>query len=197
MKRLIIYVLLAVPTLTSAMTSVSDPMIAPSGNGQVIVQTPQAGTIISLHAELGQHVSKGQLLAVIEQNVDAGTQISLLNKLNAAEGEYRAAKAQFDRLKTLHSASKRDLQEAEAKYRVAKSDLGLLRHLRSENPGNRQMVTLTAPISGQISTFSFAAGDVINAAEPLLTITNVPKNASDTRVDPEIVTNVWNARVRP
>ena len=47
-------------------------MAAPQG--RAVIQSPQAGKIVSLRVAPGQRVGKGQVVAVIEQQVDAGTQ---------------------------------------------------------------------------------------------------------------------------
>lgn len=150
--------------------------IIPSTNGMAVIQSPQTGKIISLRTSIGQRVNKGQVLAVIEQSIDAGTQIDLLTQRNNAEAEYQAAKAQYDRLKTIADiAAKKDVQEAEARFKSAESNRRLLRQLSSANNGNSKLVNLTAPISGIVGNFNFAIGAVINAGETLFAITDLSK----------------------
>lgn len=150
--------------------------IIPSTNGMAVIQSPQTGKIISLRTNIGQKVSKGQVLAVIEQSIDAGTQIDLLTQRNNAEAEYQAAKAQYDRLKTIADiAAKKDVQEAEARFKSAESNRRLLRQLSSKNNGNSKLINLTSPINGIVGTFNFAIGAVINAGETLFTITDLSK----------------------
>jgi RND family efflux transporter MFP subunit len=141
-----------------------------------VIQSPQTGKIISLKTSIGQKVNKGQVLAVIEQSIDAGTQIDLLTQRNNAEAEYQAAKAQYDRLKTIADiAAKKDVQEAEARFKSAESNRKLLRQLSSNTNGNSKLVNLTAPISGIVGNFNFAIGAVINAGETLFAITDLSK----------------------
>jgi RND family efflux transporter MFP subunit len=150
--------------------------IIPSTNGMAVIQSPQTGKIISLKTSIGQKVNKGQVLAVIEQSIDAGTQIDLLTQRNNAEAEYQAAKAQYDRLKTIADiAAKKDVQEAEARFKSAESNRKLLRQLSSNTNGNSKLVNLTAPISGIVGNFNFAIGAVINAGETLFAITDLSK----------------------
>ena len=150
--------------------------IIPSKNGMAVIQSPQTGKIISLRTNIGQKVNKGQVLAVIEQSIDAGTQIDLLTQRNNAEAEYQAAKAQYDRLKTIADiAAKKDVQEAEARFKSAESNRRLLRQLSSSNSGNSKLISLTAPISGVVGNFNFAIGAVINAGETLFSITDLSK----------------------
>ena len=150
--------------------------IIPSTNGMAVIQSPQTGKIISLRTSIGQKVYKGQVLAIIEQSIDAGTQIELLTQKNNAEAEYLAAKAQYDRLKTIADiAAKKDVQEAEARFKSAESNRSLLRQLSSVNKGNSKLISLSAPISGIVGNFNFAIGAVINGGETLFAITDLSK----------------------
>jgi len=100
----------------------------------------------------------------------------LLTQRNNAEAEYQAAKAQYDRLKTIADiAAKKDVQEAEARFKSAESNRRLLRQLSSKSNGNSKLINLTSPINGIVGTFNFAIGAVINAGETLFTITNLSK----------------------
>ena len=150
--------------------------IVPSAAGMAVIQSPQTGKIVSLRASVGQRVSKGQLLAVVEQSIDAGTQVDLLTQRNNSEAEYNAAKAQYDRLKTITDiAAKKDVQEAEARFRSAESNRRLLRRLGSSGNGNNKLVNVTSPISGVVGSFNYAIGAVVNAGETLFTVTNLSK----------------------
>jgi len=94
--------------------------IIPSSQGRAVIQSPQAGKIVSLKVSVGQRVSSGQVLAVIEQQVDAGTQINILSQRNTVDAEFNAAKAQYDRLKAIEDiAAKKDVTEAKARYETA------------------------------------------------------------------------------
>ncbi len=62
--------------------------VIPASNGQALIQTPQTGKIHALPVKVGEHVNQGQLLAVIEQSLDAGTQVNLLAEKNNIQQEY-------------------------------------------------------------------------------------------------------------
>jgi cobalt-zinc-cadmium efflux system membrane fusion protein len=150
--------------------------IIPSTSGMAVIQSPQTGKIVSLKTNIGQKVNKGQVLAVIEQSIDAGTQIDLLTQRNNAEAEYQAAKAQYDRLQSIADiAAKKDVKEAEARFKSAESNRKLLRQLGNSGNGNSKLISLIAPISGIVGNFNFAIGAVINAGETLFAITDLSK----------------------
>lgn len=157
--------------------------IIPSSQGRAVIQSPQAGKIISLKVSVGQRVSSGQVLAVIEQQVDAGTQINILSQRNAVDAEFNAAKAQYDRLKAIEDiAAKKDVTEAKARYETALKNKQLFTANAERSTGNTKMITLTAPINGIVGTFNYSIGAVVNAGETLFDITNLEKVLVETQV---------------
>ena len=150
--------------------------VVPSPQGRAMVQSPQTGKIVSLNVSVGQRVSAGQTLAVVEQQVDAGTQINILSQKNSVDAEFIAAKAQYDRLKSIADiAAKKDVTEAQARYEAALRNKELFNSNVGRSTGNTRMITLTAPISGVVGTFNYAIGAVINAGETIFDITNLDK----------------------
>ena len=150
--------------------------VVPSPQGRAVIQSPQTGKIVALKVSVGQTVSAGQLLAVIEQQVDAGTQINILSQRNSVESEFNAAKAQYERLKAIEDiAAKKDVTEARARYETALKNKQLFISNAGRNTGNTKMITLTAPVSGVVGTFNYSIGAVVNAGETLFDITNLEK----------------------
>lgn len=141
-----------------------------SSTGSATIQSPGTGRIVALNVRVGQTVSKGQVVAVIEQTVDAGTQISIAQQRSAADAELRAAKAQYDRLRAIQDiAAKRDVSEARARYETAQQNKRLL----DANGGSAKQIQLVAPIGGVVGTFNYAIGAVVDAGETLFNITNL------------------------
>jgi RND family efflux transporter MFP subunit len=144
--------------------------------GRAVIQTPQTGKIVSLRVTPGQTVSKGQVLATIEQQVDTGTQIDIISPRNTLNAEVKAAKAQYDRLKSIEDiAAKKDVTEAKARYEAAVQNLQLFNVNIGRNMASTKMVPLTSPISGVIGTFNYAIGAVVNSGETLFEVTNLNK----------------------
>jgi len=151
--------------------------------GRAVIQSPQVGKIVSLRVTPGQNVSKGQVLAVIEQQVDAGTQIDIIAERNRLNAEAKAAKAQYDRLLSIADiAAKKDVTEAKARYETAVQNLTLFNSNVGRNMSNTKMVSLTAPISGVVGTFNYAIGAVVNAGETLFELTNINRLFVETQV---------------
>ncbi len=157
--------------------------VVASPQGLAVIQTPQTGKIVSLKVRPGQLVSKGQSLAVIEQQVEAGTQIDIIAQRNTLNAEVKAAKAQYDRLLGISDiVAKKDLTEAKARYEAAVQNLRLFNANIGAGAGNTKMITLSAPISGVVSTFNYAIGAVVSAGQTLFEITNLDKVYIETQV---------------
>lgn len=142
--------------------------IIPSSNGQAIISAAQSGKIVSLSVNVGQKVTKGQQLAVIEQNIDAASQVGILAEKNNVDAEYEAAKKEYERLKTIQDiASKKDFAEAEARYQKASENKKLY------NSSGGRSVVLRSPIDGVVGNFTYTIGSTINANETAFTVTNL------------------------
>lgn len=148
--------------------------ITAAPQGRAVIQSPQVGKIVSLRVTPGQKVGRGQVVAVIEQQVDAGTQIGIISQSNSVNAEYEAAKSQYERLKAIEDiAAKKDVTEAKARYESAKKNKALFDANTGRNTGGTKMITLTSPVSGVVSTFNYAIGAVVNGGETLFEITNL------------------------
>ncbi len=150
--------------------------VMPSQNGQALVQTPQTGKIVSLNARVGQRVSKGQTLALIEQNIDATAQVSFQAERNNLEAELQAAKKDYDRLKAIEDiAAKKDVSESEARYQKAQENLKIFKSVSVGGKGSSKQIALKSPISGIIGNFNFSLGSTVNVGETIFTVINLAK----------------------
>lgn len=157
--------------------------VVPAPQGLAVIQSPQTGKIVSLNVNVGQYVNKGQAVAIIEQTIDAGTQINIISQKNTIESEYEAAKAQYDRLQSIADiAAKKDVTEAKARYESALRNKQLFDSNTGKNTGSNKLVTLSAPISGVVGTFNYSIGSVIGAGQTLFEITNLQKVYAEAQV---------------
>lgn len=150
--------------------------VVPSPKGMAVIQSPETGKIISIRTTVGQRVTAGQLLAVIEQQVDPGTQVSLLTQKHAVDAEYNAAKAQYDRLRGIADiVAKKDLTEAKARFETAAKNRRLFDANAAGNVRSTKLIKLTAPINGIVGTFNYAIGAVVSGGQTLFEITNLDR----------------------
>ena len=169
--------------------------ILPTSSGKAVVQTPQTGIIKSLSASVGQNVTKGQTLAVIEQNIDANTQVGWLTQKNSLETELRAAKKEYDRINTIADiAAKRDVDEAERRYNTALKNLNVFIKSNGLSNNSSRIIYLKAPISGKIDNFNFSLGSSVNAGQDIFTITNLNKLYIEAQVFDKDVNAVKNGK---
>ncbi len=151
--------------------------IVPGASGKAVIQSPFAGILRSLRVQVGEQVRTGQLIAVVEQSVDAGTSVNWQSDRNAVEAEVTAAQSDYDRLDKLRDiVAKRDLDEASARLQRAKENRALFNRLYSSGGGkNARYIPLTAPITGRLEPFNLAPGAAVGAGETLFTLLNPAK----------------------
>lgn len=149
--------------------------LLPTSSGKAVIQTPQTGTIKSLNVLVGQIVTKGQLLAIIEQNIDANTKVSWLTQKNSLEAELNLAKKEYDRLKSIADiVAKRDIDEAERRYKTASDNIELFKKSNSSGSNNNfQLIPLYSPINGKVDNFNFSIGATVNIGQDIFTVTNL------------------------
>ena len=167
--------------------------IMPTSAGKAVVQTPQTGIIKSLNVMVGENVTKGQLLAIVEQNLDAGTQVNWLTERNSLQAEVVAAKKEYDRMKSIADiAAKKDVDEAERRYITAINNLKI--YIGSGSAQNSKIIQLFSPITGKIDNFNFAIGATVNAGQDIFTITNVSRLYVEAQVFDKDVDDVKNGK---
>jgi cobalt-zinc-cadmium efflux system membrane fusion protein len=118
------------------------------------VISPVTGRVIRIEAQPGQRVKKGDTLAVIE-SPDVGSAFSDVEKAHAdfisAEKDFKRQKELFD----VHAGSQRDLEAAQGNYSKAKAEFqraskkAQLLRAGGANLGG-QNYTLRAPIGGEV-----------------------------------------------
>jgi membrane fusion protein, heavy metal efflux system len=148
-------------------TSLSATII-PSSDGQAVVSSSQNGKIVSLAVKVGQIVRKGQLLAVVERNLDAGSQLSQAAEKNNLLSEVEVSKKEYERLLGLHDIiAKKDLEAAKGRFQRAEANLSLL------NSNTAKNISLVAPISGMVGNFTLTLGSTVNSEQELFKIINL------------------------
>ncbi|UYZ64881.1 efflux RND transporter periplasmic adaptor subunit [Hymenobacter weizhouensis] len=153
-------------TLLTRRTLLGQVQAAPGGEGRVVA--PQPGRLLSLRVQVGQPVRAGQVLAVLDQTLDATQQLGLATEQANAQAELRAAQQDYARLKSIEDiAARKDVVAAELRLRQARQNAAI-----QNNQASRQRITLTAPVSGTVDVFSLAAGQQVNAGDELLRIIN-------------------------
>lgn len=157
-------------------------------NGSLVLRAQDMGNVSSLmggivknvYVKEGQMVSRGQVVATIE-NTDV---VTLQREYYTAYKESEMARLELDRQKTLASAGagiKKTLQMSEKNYKVAQANLlGTGRQLQQMGISTKEVAKgkfttvfpLRAPISGTVSDIQASLGSYADMQTPLMKIRN-------------------------
>lgn len=157
-------------------------------NGSLVLRAQDMGNVSSLmggivknvYVKEGQMVSRGQVVATIE-NTDV---VTLQREYYTAYKESEMARFELDRQKTLASAGagiKKTLQMSEKNYKVAQANLlGTGRQLQQMGISTKEVAKgkfttvfpLRAPISGTVSDMQASLGSYADMQTPLMKIRN-------------------------
>lgn len=163
-------------SLTTRRTLLGVVSAAPGGEGQLVA--PQPGRLVRLNVRVGQQVRAGQVLAVLDQTLDAPAELGLRTDRANAQAELRAAQQDYNRLQTIADiAARKDVLAAELRLRQARQNAGIL-----NGQSRQRQVPLTAPISGTVDVFTLAVGQQVTAGQALLSIINPAKLAVTAQV---------------
>jgi cobalt-zinc-cadmium efflux system membrane fusion protein len=152
-------------------------------------ETPVAslvgGIVRKVKPELGQTVSRGEMVAVVSSNELADTQSRYLAAV-AALDEHHRHHLRTIKLVEIGAASRQDLETATTQYREAETNvanlrqklllLGLSRQRIDSFNSTSQIsseVTVTAPSSGTLTSRSVNPGEVIEANKELMRVTDL------------------------
>lgn len=144
--------------------------IMPVTNGEAKIIAPQNASIVSINVGIGEKVNKGQILAVIAQNLNAAEQIQVATANSEAVAEYEAAQEELQRLKSIDDiVAKKDLIEAEIRFKTALKNKKVYDNL-SGNYARGKVLSVKSPISGVVDNFNLAIGQQIAQGERLFSV---------------------------
>jgi cobalt-zinc-cadmium efflux system membrane fusion protein len=144
-----------------------------------LVLTPLSGRLIALKVALGDRVSRGQVVAVIDSpdlaqayndNEKAADSLELTEKnLGRQEAQNKLGVASDKDLDQARS----DHTQAAAEYTRTQARLKMLGILAAPTPASRELSVL-APVGGSVTALSVAPGNMINdPTQPLMTIADL------------------------
>jgi membrane fusion protein, heavy metal efflux system len=143
------------------------------------VLTPLGGRVISLKVALGDRVTRGQALAVID-SPDLGQAFD--DDAKAADTATLTAKIleRQEAQNKIGAASDRDLDQARSDHTQAAAEYARTQarlNMLGVSPGNRpssHLLTVSAPVSGSVTTLAVTPGTMINdPTQPLMTVADL------------------------
>ena len=156
------------------------PAVVEADPARVVnVVAPLTGRVIALNVALGDHVQRGQVLAVIASG-DLAQANSDLQKADDAFATADKALTRARGVQQAGGAATKDIEAAESAYNQAKSERERA-HMRMEalNGGGAHaagQLVLTAPRDGVITTLAISRGaQVGDPTAVLMTVTNIER----------------------
>jgi len=137
------------------------------------ISTRVMGFITTMKVKVGDHVSKGQLLATISNQDILAKRAQIDAMISEAQAALGSAQKDFDRFSVLYkqqSATTKELDNVTLQYNAAKSRLEGANQMRNEVSALLGYTSLTAPFSGIVTQKLADAGSMANPGMVLLTI---------------------------
>ncbi|MEX2435259.1 MAG: efflux RND transporter periplasmic adaptor subunit [Balneolaceae bacterium] len=177
-------------------------------NDMANLSTIVMGTVQEVLAEVGQNVSKGDVLLRIKDDQIRAQKMQLeANKVQAAANLENTRK-NFNRIKNLYadeSATSKELDDITAMYEIAKANMEALEAGLREVDEMLSYTVIRAPFDGIVSRKHVKAGDMASPGHPLLSVSNpgslkitasVPENrVNSIEEDAEITVSVGAAGI--
>lgn len=139
------------------------------------LSTRNMGTILSINADVGDRVTKGQNLISI-QSVDLHAQRSgAESMIQEARTALNAIQTDFDRIQSLYerqSATRKELDDMTAQLEMAKARLETAKSQKAQVDAQFSYVDIVAPFSGIITERMAEPGEMAAPGQALLTLEN-------------------------
>ncbi|MCZ2298538.1 MAG: efflux RND transporter periplasmic adaptor subunit [Chitinophagales bacterium] len=162
---------------TAKPTSFTDGSLHFSGRVEAsqsaTISTRVMGVITMLKVNVGEHVSKGQLLVSINSDEIRAKKAQTEAMIAEAEAAYKNAQKDVERFTNLYkqqSCTAKELDNVMLQYNSIKAKLDGAKQMRNEVNAMLNYTNLTAPFSGIITQKMASAGSMASPGMPLLTI---------------------------
>lgn len=137
------------------------------------VSTRMMGYITSIKVKTGQKVSKGQLLATVNNTDLQAKRAQTEAGITQAAAAYNSAKKDYDRFVVLlgqKSASQKEMDNVATQFEMAKAGLEAAKQMKNEVMAQFSYANITAPFSGTITNTFVKEGDMANPGMPLVSL---------------------------
>lgn len=155
----------------------NSPFLSVSGKIQASnsadLSTRMMGYVNKVHVNVGDKVSKGQLLVSIN-NTDLQAKKAQINAgITEATAAFNNAQKDYNRFKNLfadNSASQKELDDITANFEIAKARLEAANQMKNEINAQFAYSNITAPFSEKITSKNVEAGNMANPGVPLISM---------------------------
>ncbi len=178
-------------TVSSVAAENNSPFLTASGKieaaNSATLSTRMMGFVDKVHVNVGQNVTKGELLVSINNSDLSAKQAQTSAGISEAQAAFNNAEKDYQRFQNLfaeNSASQKELDDQRARYEMAKARLEGAKQMRNEVQSQFAYVNLRAPFSGIVTNKFIEAGDMANPGMPLVSVEG-PGNFEVTASVPE------------
>ncbi|MEH6763408.1 MAG: efflux RND transporter periplasmic adaptor subunit [Aequorivita antarctica] len=178
-------------TVSSVAAENNTPFLTASGKieaaNSATLSTRMMGFVDKVLVNVGQKVTKGQLLVSINNSDLSAKQAQTSAGITEAQAAFNNAEKDYQRFQNLfadNSASQKELDDQRARYEMAKARLEGAKQMKNEVQSQFAYVNLRAPFNGVVTSKSIEAGDMANPGAPLISIEG-PGNFEVTASVPE------------
>ena len=162
------------------------------------LSTRNMGYVNKVHVNVGDKVSKGQLLLSINSADIAAQKAQVGASITEATAAFNNAEKDYNRFKALfesNSASQKEMDDMTANYEMAKARLEAANQMKNQVNAQLSYSNITAPFSGIITGKYINAGDMANPGMPLISIENPGKFQVIAMVPESEITAIENATI--
>ncbi|WP_313114997.1 efflux RND transporter periplasmic adaptor subunit [Aequorivita sediminis] len=178
-------------TISSVAAENNTPFLTASGKieaaNSATLSTRMMGFVDKVHVNVGDKVSKGQLLVSINNSDLSAKQAQTSAGITEAQAAFNNAEKDYQRFQNLfaeNSASQKELDDQRARFEMAKARLEGAKQMKNEVQSQFAYVNLRAPFNGVITNKFIEAGTMANPGVPLISVEG-PGNFEVTASVPE------------
>lgn len=164
-------------TVSSASVDNNTPFLTASGKIEAVnsatLSTRMMGFVNKVHVNVGQKVSKGQLLISINNADLSAKKAQATAGVTEAQAAFNNAEKDYQRFKNLfaeNSASQKELDDQHARYEMAKARLEGAKQMINEVESQFAYSNLRAPFSGVVTNKFIDEGDMASPGVPLISV---------------------------
>ena len=189
----------AVNVKVSTPSSENGAFITASGKVEAVqnanLSTRNMGFVNKVHVNVGDKVSKGQLLLSINSADISAQKAQVGASITEATAAFKNAEKDYNRFKALfnsNSASQKEMDDMTANYEMAKARLEAANQMKNQVNAQLSYSNITAPFSGVITGKYINKGDMANPGMPLISMENPGKFQVIAMVPESEITTIKN-----
>jgi len=153
------------------------------------LSTRTMGYVDKIHVNVGDKVTKGQLLLSVNSNDLKAKKAQVNAAILEATAAFNNAKKDYERFKSLfekNSASQKELDDMTSRYNMAKARLQAAEEMKNEVDAQFAYTNIRAPFNGIVASKLVEVGTLANPGMPLLLVES-PNNFEVVAKIPESV----------